>query len=97
MSGLVLSVETSCDETAVAIVEDGYAVRSNLIASQVDLHRRFGGVVPEVAARAHVEALNPLLEQALEEAGVTFGDPDGVACTGGPGPVGGVVWVPAPC
>ena len=61
---LTLGVETSCDETAVAVVEDGFTVRSNLIAAQSDLHERFGGVVPEVAARAHVEALNPLLEDA---------------------------------
>jgi N6-L-threonylcarbamoyladenine synthase len=88
---LTLGIETSCDETAVALVEDGFTIRSNLIASQVDRHRRFGGVVPEVAARAHVEALNPLLEQALEEAGVSFGDVDGVACTVGPGLVGALL------
>jgi N6-L-threonylcarbamoyladenine synthase len=88
---LTLGIETSCDETAVALVEDGFTIRANLIASQVDLHRRFGGVVPEVAARAHVEALNPLLEQALEEAGASFGDVDGVACTVGPGLVGALL------
>ncbi len=57
---ITLGIETSCDETAVAVVEDGFELRANLIASQVHLHERFGGVVPEVAARAHVEALNPL-------------------------------------
>jgi N6-L-threonylcarbamoyladenine synthase len=88
---LTLGIETSCDETAVALVEDGFTIRANLIASQVDLHRRFGGVVPEVAARAHVEALNPLLEQALEETGASFGDVDGVACTVGPGLVGALL------
>lgn len=88
---LTLGIETSCDETAVALVEDGFTVRSNLIASQVDIHRRFGGVVPEVAARAHVEALNPLLEQALEEAGASFKDIDGIACTVGPGLVGALL------
>ena len=66
---ITLGIETSCDETAVAVVEDGFTVRANLIASQVHLHERFGGVVPEVAARAHVEALNPLLDEALEAAG----------------------------
>ena len=66
----VLGIETSCDETAVAVVEDGFDVRSNLIASQIDLHERFGGVVPELASRAHVEALNPLIDEALEEAGL---------------------------
>ena len=65
---ITLGIETSCDETAVAVVEDGFTVRANLIAAQVHLHERFGGVVPEVAARAHVEALNPLLEEALGEA-----------------------------
>ena len=88
---IVLGVETSCDETAVAIVEDGFTVRSNLIASQVDLHGRFGGVVPEVAARAHVEALTPLLDQALQEANVGFGDLDAVAVTVGPGLVGALL------
>jgi N6-L-threonylcarbamoyladenine synthase len=88
---IVLGIETSCDETAVAVVEDVFTVRSNLIASQVDLHRRFGGVVPEVAARAHVEALHPLLHQALEEAGVGFRDLDAVAATVGPGLVGALL------
>ena len=88
---ITLGIETSCDETAVAVVEDGFTVRSNLIASQVHLHERFGGVVPEVAARAHVEALNPLLEEALEAAGVGFGDLDHVAVTVGPGLVGALL------
>jgi N6-L-threonylcarbamoyladenine synthase len=88
---LTLGVETSCDETAVAVLEDGFIVRSNLIAAQEHLHERFGGVVPEVAARAHVEALNPLLEQALNEAGATFRDLDTVACTVGPGLVGALL------
>jgi N6-L-threonylcarbamoyladenine synthase len=88
---ITLGIETSCDETAVAVVEDGFTVRSNLIATQVDLHARFGGVVPEVAARAHVEALSPLTEEALEAAGVGFGDLDGVAVTVGPGLVGALL------
>jgi tRNA N6-adenosine threonylcarbamoyltransferase len=88
---LTLGVETSCDETAVAVLEDGFTVRSNLIAAQEHLHERFGGVVPEVAARAHVEALNPLLEQALAEAGARFSDLATVACTVGPGLVGALL------
>ncbi len=88
---LTLGVETSCDETAVAVLEDGFTVRSNLIAAQEHLHGRFGGVVPEVAARAHVEALNPLLEQALAEAGARFSDLGTVACTVGPGLVGALL------
>ncbi len=88
---LVLGIETSCDETAVAVVEDTFTVRSNLIAAQTDLHHRYGGVVPELASRAHVEALNPLMERALEEAGVSFRDLDGVAVTVGPGLVGALM------
>jgi N6-L-threonylcarbamoyladenine synthase len=88
----VLGIETSCDETAIAVVEDRFSLRANLVASQVDLHRRFGGVVPEVAARAHVETLNPLLEQTLEEAGgLRFSDIEGVAVTRGPGLVGALI------
>jgi N6-L-threonylcarbamoyladenine synthase len=88
---ITLGIETSCDETAVAIVEDGFTLRANLIARQEHLHERFGGVVPEVAARAHVEALNPLLAQALEATGIGFGDLDGVAVTIGPGLVGALL------
>jgi tRNA N6-adenosine threonylcarbamoyltransferase len=88
---IVLGIETSCDETAVAVVEDGRGVRSNLVSSQIDVHRRFGGVVPELASRAHVEALNPMLDQAMSEAGVTARDLDGVAVTVGPGLVGALL------
>jgi len=88
---ITLGIETSCDETAVAVVEDGFHVRANLIARQEHLHERFGGVVPEVAARAHVESLNPLLERALSEAGIVFRNIDGVAVTVGPGLVGALL------
>jgi len=88
---ITLGIETSCDETAVAVVQDTFEVRSSLIASQVHLHERYGGVVPEVAARAHVEALNPLLEEALAKAEVGLGDIDGVAVTVGPGLVGALL------
>ena len=80
----VLGFETSCDETAVAVVEDGRQVLSNLISSQAHLHERFGGVVPEVASRAHLENINPLLTLALSEAGIWFGEVDAVAVTVGP-------------
>jgi len=89
---ITLGIETSCDETAVAIVEDGFTLRTDLIARQEHLHERFGGVVPEVAARAHVEALNPLLAQALDETGLDVGDLDGVAVTVGRG-LGGALLV----
>ena len=88
---ITLGIETSCDETAVAVVEDTFRIRSNLVARQEHLHERFGGVVPEVAARAHVETLNPLMECALAEAGVRFRDLDGVAVTVGPGLVGALL------
>ncbi len=67
----ILGIETSCDETAAAVVDDGYRVRSNVVATQIDLHRRYGGVVPEIASRAHIERLDVVIRQALEEAGVT--------------------------
>ncbi|HEX2089770.1 MAG TPA: tRNA (adenosine(37)-N6)-threonylcarbamoyltransferase complex transferase subunit TsaD [Actinomycetota bacterium] len=87
----VLGVETSCDETAVAVVEDGQKLLSNLLASQVHLHEKFGGVVPEVAARAHVENINPLITMALTEAGMWVMDIEAVAVTVGPGLVGALL------
>jgi N6-L-threonylcarbamoyladenine synthase len=87
----VLGIETSCDETAVAVVEDGVAIRSNLLSSQHDIHGRYGGVVPELASRAHVERLNPLMEDALREAGMAWKDVDAVAVTRGPGLVGALL------
>lgn len=88
---LVLGLETSCDETAAAVVADGRVVLSNVIASQTDLHRRYGGVVPEVASRRHVEALIPVLQQALDDAGIGLGDVDAVAVTKGPGLIGALL------
>jgi tRNA N6-adenosine threonylcarbamoyltransferase len=88
---ITLGIETSCDETAVAVVEDTFKLRANLIARQEHLHERYGGVVPEVAARAHVESLNPLLERALQETGLGFRDLDGIAVTVGPGLVGALL------
>jgi N6-L-threonylcarbamoyladenine synthase len=88
---LVLGIETSCDETAVALVEDGRRVLSNLLSSQAHLHERFGGVVPEIASRAHLENVNPLMTMALAEAGVWFTDVDAVAVTVGPGLVGALL------
>jgi N6-L-threonylcarbamoyladenine synthase len=93
----VLGIETSCDETAVAIVEADAADRpvgrllANVVYSQLTEHRRFGGVVPEIAARAHLERIDGLVEQALAEAGLALGDLDGIAATGGPGLIGGVM------
>lgn len=90
MNPLILAFETSCDETAVAVVQ-GTIPLSNVLASQVDLHARFGGVVPEVAARAHVESIRALTHHALNEAGVHPADLDGVAATAGPGLVGALL------
>jgi len=84
---LVLGFETSCDETGVAVLE-GFSTRSSVLASQVDDHARFGGVVPEVAARAHVEAIRPLTHQAITQAGIHPDDIDAVAVTRGPGLIG---------
>jgi len=86
----VLALETSCDETAAAIVRDR-AVLSNVVASQIDIHRRYGGVVPEVASRAHVENIGAVTETALEQAGVGWADIDGVAATCAPGLVGALM------
>ncbi len=88
----ILGIETSCDETAAAIVEDGRRLRSNVIASQAALHGRYGGVVPEVAARQHLEAMLPVVEAALAEAGCGWSDIDAIAVTSGPG-LGGALLV----
>ncbi len=88
---LVLGIETSCDETAAAIVEDRLRVRANVVGSQVDHHRPYGGVVPEVAARAHLDLLVPTLDRALVEGGCTYADVDAVAVTVGPGLVGALL------
>ncbi|REK10502.1 MAG: tRNA (adenosine(37)-N6)-threonylcarbamoyltransferase complex transferase subunit TsaD, partial [Actinobacteria bacterium] len=90
MNPLILAFETSCDETAVAVVR-GTEALSNIISSQVDLHERFGGVVPEVAARAHVESIRSLAHHALNEAKVHPDELDGVAATAGPGLVGALL------
>ncbi len=88
---LVMGIETSCDETAVGIVEDRFTVRSNVIASQVELHAPYGGVVPEVAARAHLDQLLPTIDWALVEAGCRLDDLDAIAVTSGPGLVGALL------
>ena len=95
-AAVILAVESSCDETAVAVVENGRIERANAIASQIDVHALYGGVVPEIASRMHVEAIDPLLDAALAQAGLSLQDVDAVAVTYGPGLVGalltGVSW-----
>src|ERR1700742_258542 len=92
---LVLGIETTCDETAAAVVErsaDGLGhIRSNIVLSQIIEHAEFGGVVPEIAARAHVEALDHIIAKAMAEAHVPFEALDGVAAAAGPGLIGGVI------
>lgn len=87
----LLAVESSCDETAAAVVANGREVLSNVIASQIDLHKLYGGVVPEIASRKHVENVNQVIEQALKEAALTIQDVDGVCVTYGPGLVGALL------
>lgn len=87
----VLGIETSCDETAAAVVEDGRAVLSNVVATQIPFHRRFSGVVPEIASRKHAEWILPVVERALDEAGLGLGDIDGIAATSRPGLMGSLL------
>jgi len=87
----ILGIETSCDETAAAVVEGGNRVRSSVVASQEHLHAKYGGVVPEIACRAHVEAIVPILDQAIERAGIRLGDLDAIAVTACPGLIGALL------
>jgi len=88
---LILGIETSCDETAAAVVEDGRLIRSSIIASQVELHSEYGGVVPEIASRKHMETIMPVIFRALDDADVTLHDIEGIAVTRGPGLVGSLL------
>ncbi|MGE5678018.1 MAG: tRNA (adenosine(37)-N6)-threonylcarbamoyltransferase complex transferase subunit TsaD [Pseudomonadota bacterium] len=88
---LILAIETSCDETSAAVVRNGRQVLSNIISSQIDIHKKFGGVVPEVASRKHLENISPVIDEALEEAGVALKELDAVAVTYGPGLVGALL------
>ncbi len=87
----LLGIETSCDETAAAVVENGTKVLANVVASQMNIHRRFGGVVPEVASRRHVEQITLVIEEALAKAGITLDEVDAIAVTKGPGLVGALL------
>ncbi|MDM5291973.1 tRNA (adenosine(37)-N6)-threonylcarbamoyltransferase complex transferase subunit TsaD [Peribacillus simplex] len=88
---LILGIETSCDETAAAVIKNGTEILSNVVASQIESHKRFGGVVPEIASRHHVEQITIVLEEALLQAGVTYQDLDAIAVTEGPGLVGALL------
>ena len=88
---LTLAIETSCDETSVAVVEDGIKVRSNVIHTQIDIHKVYGGVVPEIASRNHLMKISSVVDKALSDAGVTFDDIDFISVTTGPGLVGALL------
>ena len=88
---LILGIESSCDETAAAVVEDGVRIRSSVVASQVSTHAVYGGVVPELASRMHLEAIDPVVDQALAQAGVSLDDINGIAATQGPGLIGALL------
>ncbi len=88
---VILAIESSCDETAAAVVKNGRTVLSNIISSQIELHKLYGGVVPEIASRKHIEKINQVIEEALKEAGMTLADMDAVAVTYGPGLVGALL------
>ena len=87
----ILGIETSCDETAAAIVTANRQILANEIVSQLEEHRPYGGVVPEIAARAHLDYIDLMVKRALENAKLDFSDLDGIAVTGGPGLIGGVI------
>lgn len=87
----ILAIETSCDETAAAVIEEGQRILSNVVASQVELHAQYGGIFPEMASRAHVEAIVPVIERAMQEAHLGFSDLDAVAVTHGPGLAGSLL------
>ena len=87
----ILGIDTSCDETAAAVVTDGRKIRSNIISSQIDLHTKYGGIVPELASRKHIESINYIVDQALTEARVTFGELGAIAVTNRPGLIGALL------
>ena len=87
----ILGIETSCDETAAAVIEDGGKIVSNIVASQIDIHARYGGIVPEVASRQHMLTIIPVVDKAMNEANVTWQDIDGIAVTFGPGLAGSLL------
>ncbi|MFN2358231.1 MAG: tRNA (adenosine(37)-N6)-threonylcarbamoyltransferase complex transferase subunit TsaD [Desulfotignum sp.] len=88
---IVLGIESSCDETAAALVQNHNHILSSVIASQVDVHKQYGGVVPELASRMHIEAITPIVEQAIDQAGISMDDIQGVAATRGPGLIGALL------
>src|SRR5918992_5215786 len=87
----ILGIDTSCDDTSIAVVDGGTTILSNIVASQVEVHHRYGGVVPELACRKHIEAIGPVYQAALAEAAMTLADLDVIAVTRGPGLIGALL------
>ncbi len=87
----ILGIESSCDETAASIVENGNHILSNVVVSQIDIHAAYGGVIPEVAARSHIEAINPVIKKSLSDANLSIDDIDAIAVTHTPGLVGSLL------
>lgn len=91
MNSLILAIESSCDETSASVIKDGSEILSNIVASQVDIHKKYGGVVPEIASRKHVEAIIPIVNESVVEANVELNQLDAVAVTNGPGLIGSLM------
>ena len=87
----VLGIETSCDDTAAAVITDGTIIKSNVVASQSDMHKKYGGIIPEIASREHFTALIPVVNEALEQASMTYKNIDAIAVTNGPGLAGSLL------
>ncbi len=87
----ILAIETSCDDTSAAIIKDGKEILSNIVSTQTEFHKKYGGIVPEIAARKHIEVINPIIQEALDKAKTNFKKIDAVACTYGPGLVGSLL------
>src|SRR3984957_16550597 len=87
----ILGIESSCDETAAAVVADGREILSSIVASQIDIHRQYGGVVPELASREHLRQIVPVVREAMQQAGLKFSDLDAIGVTQGPGLVGALL------
>ncbi|MCX5798543.1 MAG: tRNA (adenosine(37)-N6)-threonylcarbamoyltransferase complex transferase subunit TsaD, partial [Proteobacteria bacterium] len=88
---VILGIDTSCDDTSVALLEDGKRILSNIVSSQVDLHKLFGGVVPEIASRKHIELIENISRSVIEEAGITYQNIDVISVTAGPGLIGSIL------
>ncbi|MGB2787084.1 MAG: hypothetical protein WBB94_01745, partial [Candidatus Saccharimonadaceae bacterium] len=88
---IILGIESSCDETAAAVVENGERLFSNVVQSQIDIHAHYGGVIPEIAARSHIEAINPVIDEALAQASLGWDDIDAIAVTYAPGLIGSLL------